>query len=84
MPTFFLVGLSGGFILSLINPAFLTFYIFSLLIYISVVFLNAYQEEQLKLTLYVALAIFLTHIYYGFFFILGLVRSKLDEEKEDL
>lgn len=81
VPSIFFLCLLLGFLFSVFSLLFSIFYIFSLLSYGCLVFLSAYHRKDLQLTAYVSMGIFLTHIYYGFYFLQGLLSSKLKEEK---
>lgn len=81
MPSVFLLWIAVGFSVSVFNLFFSLFYILSLLGYGGLLFLGAYQPKDLKMSTYVCAGIFLTHLYYGFYFIEGLLASKLQEEK---
>ncbi len=82
MPSGLLLWFSLGFIISVFNPLFSLVYCFSFFIYAALIFLSASCPKDLKLTGYVFAGIFLTHIYYGFYFLKGLFISRLNEEEE--
>lgn len=80
MPSVLFLWFVLGFSISVFNSFFSLVYILSLFIYAAFVFLSAFQPKDLRLTWYVCAGIFLTHIYYGFYFLKGLVVSKMSEE----
>ncbi|MFH1691066.1 MAG: glycosyltransferase [Candidatus Omnitrophota bacterium] len=81
MPSVLLLWFVFGFIASVFSLFFSLFYIMSLLCYGGLLFLSSYDPKDLRMSRYVCAGIFLTHLYYGFHFIEGLLASKLKEEK---
>jgi GT2 family glycosyltransferase len=80
IPSLLLTFFSLGLFASMFNLIILSFYLFFLVSYILFIFYHAYQENELKLTFFITWGIFLTHIFYGLYFILGLLQLRLREE----
>lgn len=75
MPTIFIFGLVVGGIFSFLWPHFRPFYILAIAVYLFLVFLAGlevfYKEKNLYLSLLSIAAIFLTHLWYGFWWPIG-------------
>jgi GT2 family glycosyltransferase len=81
VPSVFVIWLILGLCVSLFSLSFFLLYFVSILAYSIIVMINADQEKDLKVTAIVSLGIFLTHVFYGTYFLFGLFQSKLDEEE---
>jgi len=79
IPTLFLLGIIFGAILSIFLVPVRVIYIFSLILYLSLVFIFSISKN-LRLIPYVFCGIILTHITYGFYFLKGLISKVLKEE----
>lgn len=88
-PSFFVIGIIGGFLLSLYFTFLFSLYIFILFFYLFLVLTNsavsAFQEKvnlvnKIKLFFLVSSGIILTHLFYGIYFIKGLLTHKMPEE----
>lgn len=79
IPSAFLCWLVFGFFLLGVRWMSLI-YVFSLIAYFSFVLLESYQKNDRKMTVTVFAGIFLTHIYYGYYFLFGLAQPRLQEE----
>lgn len=78
LPSLLILFLLVGAILSFVFPLFAYFVISMAVVYALLSLLAAsMQAESMKITLYVWLGIILTHIVYGSFFLLGLIRRDL-------
>lgn len=81
IPALFVLGLIVGFFLSLVSPLLKAVYVTVLGIYLGLLVLTSLKafikEKNLKLALYLAAAIFLTHVVYGTLFIRGFLSPKL-------
>jgi len=82
VPSLFFLWLIAGIPASLFNGFFALFYSVSILGYFVILIAASYNERYPEMLRYVVLGIFLTHISYGYNFILGLCRSQLSEESE--
>lgn len=82
IPSIFLTLLVLGGVAAIFNHMFSIVYGAWFLSYLIFIFINAFDRRNLKMTLYVTVGIFLTHICYGLFFITGLCLFKLQEEGE--
>jgi GT2 family glycosyltransferase len=80
VPTAFLLWLLAGGAVSLTNGGFCIFYGASLALYAAVVILSAFRHKEASMNRAVSCGIFLTHCVYGFYFIWGLLKNKLEEE----
>jgi glycosyltransferase involved in cell wall biosynthesis len=65
-------------ILGSLPPGWWPFYLFFLFSYSVMVFVNAYQKDNLRLTWLVFGGICSSHFSYGLYFVYGLIKSKLD------
>lgn len=81
VPMAFVCWLLFGFIFPAMGFLWGLFYFFSLLAYGIFIFMGAHRKNNPKLTALVMLGIFLTHVFYGIFFVAGLLSSKLKEEE---
>lgn len=83
IPVFFTVGLLTGLLLVLYRPSFLLVYLAAILFYLTLLTMEIigifFTEKNLKLSLLVALGIFLTHFWYGLRFIQGYFSKKLEQ-----
>lgn len=81
MPTFFTLGLIGGFFLSFIQPIFKLIYLSAITVYLIILLATALQvylkEKDFELALLVIPSIFVTHFVYGILFIKGFFSPKL-------
>lgn len=81
VPSFFVLGLIFGLILSFIHPVFRFIYLVALGFYLVELLLVALKagvkEKSLSLVILVALAIIATHLTYGALFIKGFLTPKL-------
>ena len=79
IPSIFVIGLVLGPIFSLLHPLFLKLYFVMLVLYFILLLLEGVRvyikENTLKAAFYVMVGIFLTHIYYGVNFIVGLLHK---------
>lgn len=80
VPSAFTVGLVAGPILGMVSPFLMSVYILVLTTYSIAVFYNAFKSKDVKLFWYVFLGIIVTHLTYGFWFIIGLCSKKMREE----
>lgn len=82
IPTFFVLGLLGGFFLSFLHPIFKLVYLVVLGVYGGGLFLTArqiYQKERnIKLAFLAILSIFTTHVVYGTLFVKGFLTPRLE------
>jgi GT2 family glycosyltransferase len=76
VPSFFVLWLFLGSL----PPGWWPFYLFFLLSYASVVFVNAFHKNDTKLTWLVFAGIISSHFTYGIYFIYGLMKKALEEE----
>lgn len=81
VPMAFVCWLILGFIFPAMGFLWGLFYFFTLLTYGILIFMGARQKSNPKLTALVMLGIFLTHVFYGIFFVAGLFSSNLKEEE---
>ena len=79
-PSFFLIGLSFGWILAFYAAFLKIFYIAALAFYILWLLWIGVMSLNLKIAMYVVSGIFLTHLVYGWYFIKGLLVRRLPEE----
>lgn len=89
IPSAFLLGLFFGPLVSILVPFLWNFYFAGLVIYAVLVVMEMgkvfAKDKSIKAAVCVGLGIFLTHIVYGFNFIVGFIRKpKLDLRKIDL
>jgi GT2 family glycosyltransferase len=82
VPSLFLMWLIVGMPMSLFNGLFALFYFVTILGYLIILIAASYDERHSEMLRYVAWGIFLTHICYGYNFILGLCKPRLSEEGE--
>lgn len=81
VPSFFVIWIIGGFFISLINPVFLKVYVTTLSIYFLLAAASAFNATGFFFGVLIFLGILLSHIYYGLFFLLGLMNNRLSEEE---
>jgi len=79
-PSIFVLGLFGGPILSIIWPNLFSYYLLSLLLYFGVLFFVSFKisekEEDLEKARFDFIkGVFLTHIYYGINFLIGIMKK---------
>lgn len=88
-PSLFVLGLSGGFFLSFVWPRLFLYYFFSLSFYFGVLFFASFKaaekEEDVQTAHFDFIkGVFLTHIYYGINFLIGIMKKpKLKLKKYD-
>lgn len=80
LPTFFVLGLVSGGVISMLAPWFKTVYLTCLGLYLLLTFISSLSKE-LQLIFPVFFAIIFSHIAYGIFFLKGLLSGRLSEEK---
>lgn len=82
IPTFFVIGLLSGFVLSFFSPILKFIYLLVLLVYVLALFQASFRvfmkEKNIVISLLVIPAIFLTHLYYGVLFARGYLTPKLE------
>lgn len=81
VPSTFLLWLIFGLTASIFNRFFLAGYLSLLFVYAFLVVLSSRQEHDSKMSHVVFLGIFLSHLTYGFYFLIGLMIPRLKEEK---
>lgn len=81
MPSLFLLWLVFGFVASLFNSIVLAVYLTLFFLYALSVALSARLEKSPRMFRIVSLGIFLSHIAYGFYFLVGLIMPRLKEEE---
>ncbi len=79
-PSLFTIGLLGGFILSVFWPYFSLYYVLFLLIYFGILFFSSFkitknEENQEQAHFDFMKGVFLTHIYYGINFLIGIMKK---------
>ena len=78
-PSVFLTGLVSGPFVSLLVPQLWKFYLAGLLIYTAMLLIEGLRvflkDRNLKTLFYVPAGIFLTHVVYGFNFIVGIIKK---------
>ena len=77
IPSIFVLGIMSGLILSFFNLTFKTAYLSLLIIYFLILFLNSLKTKRLSFILPFILTAFLTHLFYGFGFLTGLLKKEL-------
>lgn len=81
LPALFVLGLTLGWLLALPHPLGKIIYLTLVFSYFLLVILTAcqvlFKEKSFRLAFFLIPAIFLTHVVYGFYFIKGLLTSKL-------
>jgi len=81
LPSIFTVGLVGGLILGIFSHILFLFYLLAIFVYLGGLLLTGIRifskEKSPKTVFIVILAIFLTHLVYGVFFIKGFLTSRL-------
>jgi len=80
IPSLFVLYLMCGGILSMVVPSIAKFYMLPIMLYVILVLLSTLQvvkEKRLLLYPLVALGIIATHIFYGVYFLIGLLKSDL-------
>jgi GT2 family glycosyltransferase len=80
LPTFFVLGLVSGGVISMLAPWFKTVYLTCLGLYLLLAFISSLSKE-LQLIFPVFFVIIFSHIAYGIFFLKGLFSTRLSEEK---
>jgi cellulose synthase/poly-beta-1,6-N-acetylglucosamine synthase-like glycosyltransferase len=84
LPTLLVLGLLGGGGLSFFLPVIAPFYGIGVALYLLAAFASAaYTSRSLTLTPLVAAGIVATHVVYGIWFPIGLLKSKLREETQE-
>jgi len=79
IPSIFVVFLFLGLIVSIYIPIFFIFYISIIGIYTLVIIFSSIKKSILY-TLLISLGIFLTHLFYGLGFIIGIIFKKLEKK----
>jgi len=79
-PSVFVISLVGGFVLSIFWPRIFSYYLLSLLLYFGVLFFTSFkvsekEEDPQTARFDFMKGIFLTHIYYGINFLIGIMRK---------
>jgi cellulose synthase/poly-beta-1,6-N-acetylglucosamine synthase-like glycosyltransferase len=88
-PSLFVIGLIAGFILSIFWPYLFFYYTLALLLYFGILYFSSYkfsqnEEDPPKARFDFIKGVFLTHIYYGVNFLIGIMRKpKLKLKKYD-
>ena len=80
VPSIFVIYLFLGSL----PPGWWLFYLFFLISYAVIVFVNAFHKNDLKLTWLVFAGIFVSHFTYGIYFAYGLMKKALEEEDIDV
>jgi len=80
IPSIFVLAVVLGLVLNLFSPFVKMLFIFSLLIYLSIVVVFSISKS-LKMTVLLIPGVILSHLTYGIFFIKGLLSENLEEEK---
>ena len=80
IPSVFLLWLIFGLVLSFAVSSLFFVWFISVGIYALFVIFSSYEKRDLKLSRLTASGVFLTHMTYGLFFLLGLLQPKLNEE----
>ena len=80
VPSAFLVGLMGGFPLSLLNIVIFQVYGLVLSVYAGLCMIEGLRTRNLKAAIYVPVGIFLSHVTYGAAFLKGLLSRHLGED----
>jgi GT2 family glycosyltransferase len=83
LPSLFLLSIVMGLPLSLAHPVLAGAYTLMWLAYLALLLGTVVPLKNPKLALWVGLGIFLTHIVYGFWFLVGLFSRQLGEETPD-
>ncbi len=81
VPSLFTVGVVAGPLLGALSPFLMSVYILTLTTYLAAVFYNAFKYKDAKLFKPVFLGIIVTHLTYGYWFLVGLFSKKMREEK---
>ena len=82
-PSLFVIGLVGGFVLSIFWPTIFLYYFLALLLYFGIIYFSSYkfsekEDNPPEARFDFIKGVFLTHIYYGVNFPIGIMRkSKL-------
>ena len=78
-PSVFIIGLVFGPFMSLLVPQLWKFYLTGLLIYTAMLLIEGLRvflkDKNLKTLFYIPTGIFLTHVVYGFNFIVGIIKK---------
>jgi len=79
-PSVFVLGLFAGPILSIISPNLFSFYLLSLLFYFGALFFESFkfsekEEDSEKARFDFIKGVFLTHVYYGINFLIGIMKK---------
>jgi len=82
LPSLFVAGLIAGGLASWNWPVLIWPYIMVIGVYLAAALASAKQVAPLKMTPIVAVGIVLTHLIYGLWFVVGLLKPKLSEEIE--
>jgi GT2 family glycosyltransferase len=85
-PSYFIPTAFDIYLISLIYPLFFNIkmaglWVLPLVLYLILISLDGIRTKSFKLGLMTMLGIFLTHVFYGFYFIKGLLSGKLKEEE---
>jgi cellulose synthase/poly-beta-1,6-N-acetylglucosamine synthase-like glycosyltransferase len=84
LPTLLVMGMVGGGILSFLVPAIAPFYVIGIALYLlAAVASAAHISRPLTLTPLVTAGIVTTHVVYGVWFPIGLLKFKLREEMQE-
>ncbi len=82
LPSFLLLGIAGGALLSVIIPTLRVIYLSGVITYLFLVLVFSISKD-LELILLKFSGIILTHFLYGFFFIKGFFSRKMKEENNE-
>jgi len=77
LPSFLILFLILGGIVSYFSPALRVLYLSLVLVYLILIFANAILARDIKLFFPVFIGTFLTHLTYGLYFLIGLVKKEL-------
>jgi cellulose synthase/poly-beta-1,6-N-acetylglucosamine synthase-like glycosyltransferase len=84
LPTLLVMGMVGGGVLGFLVPAIAPFYVIGIALYLlAAVASAAHISRSLTLTPVVAAGIVATHVVYGTWFPIGMLKPKLREEMEE-
>lgn len=84
VPSIFTLGVVLGPVLGSFSLFLMSVYVLVLTVYLGAVFYNAFYSKNAKLFQHVFLGIIVTHLTYGYWFIVGLCSKNMREEKAAL
>lgn len=80
VPSLFTAGVSIGWLAGLAFPFLMSVYIAVVTAYLGLVFYTSFFSKNVNIWRYVFFGVILTHLTYGFWFMVGLVSNKMREE----